>query len=54
MSLGTTVGVIPSGKGKIVVSMLDICSHLNDPSGPADVARKLLCNCITYGASSSH
>ncbi len=48
MSLGTAVGIIPSGKGKIIVSTLDICSHLDDPSGPADVARKLLCNYIAY------
>jgi hypothetical protein len=54
MDLGTVVGVIPSGKGKIVVSTLDICSHLNDPSGPADVARKLLCNYIAYGTPASH
>ncbi len=51
MNLGAAVGVIPSGKGKIVVSTLDICSHLNDPSGPADVARKLLCNYIAYGVA---
>ena len=48
MSLGTAVGVIPSGEGKIVVSTLDICSHLNDPDRQADVARKLLCNYIEF------
>jgi hypothetical protein len=54
MDLGTAVGVIPSGKGKIIVSTLDICSHLNDPSGPADVARKLLCNYIAFGTPAGH
>jgi beta-galactosidase len=49
MQLGTAVGVIPSGKGKIVVSTLDICPHLDDAPGPADVARKLFCNYIQYG-----
>jgi len=53
MALGTAVGIIPSGKGKIIVSTLNICSHLNDPPGPADVARKLLCNYIAFGAPSN-
>lgn len=48
MHLGTAVGIIPAGKGRIVVSTLDICPHLNDPPGPADVARKLLCNYLEY------
>jgi hypothetical protein len=46
--LGTAVGVIPAGNGKIVVSTLDVCSHLDDPPGPAEVARKLLCNYIAF------
>lgn len=46
--LGTSVGVIPCGKGKIVFSSLDIVDNLSDPSGPAEVARKLLCNYIRY------
>jgi hypothetical protein len=48
MDLGTAVGVIPSGDGRIIVSTLDICPHLNGPAGPADVARKLFCNYIEY------
>ena len=51
MSLGTAVGIVPSGRGKIILSTLNICSHLQDPSGPADVARKLLCNYIDYAGS---
>jgi hypothetical protein len=53
MDLGTAVGVVPSGKGKIIVSTLEICPHLNGPSGPADVARKLFCNYIEYAMSAS-
>jgi len=51
MNLGTAVGIIPCGDGKIVVSTLDICSHLNDSAGPADVARKLFCNYLAYAGS---
>lgn len=46
--LGTAVGVIPCGKGKIIFSSLDIVDNLDDPSGPAEVARKILCNYIKY------
>jgi beta-galactosidase len=53
MDLGTAVGVIPCGRGRIVFSTLDICPHLHDPSGPADVARKLLCNYIEYAMEKS-
>lgn len=42
--LGTAVGVIPCGKGKIIFSSLDIADNLSDPSGPAEVARKI---CVT-------
>ena len=48
MELGTAVGVIPCGKGKIIVSTLDIASQLNSADTSADVARKLLCNFIDY------
>lgn len=54
MKLGTAVGVIPSGQGKIIVSTLDICSHLKDLPGPADVARKLLCNYIKFATPPGH
>jgi hypothetical protein len=45
---GTAVGVIPFGKGKIVVSSLDVVSNLSSQEGPAEVARKLLCNYIEF------
>jgi beta-galactosidase len=48
MNLGTAVGIIPCGKGRIIVNTLDITSQLNSPDTSAEVARKLLCNFITY------
>jgi beta-galactosidase len=48
MELGTAVGVIPCGRGKIIVSTLDVASQLNSADTSADVARKLLCNFIDY------
>jgi hypothetical protein len=48
MNLGTAVGIIPYGKGKIIVSTLDIASQLNSNDTSADVARKLLCNFVSY------
>jgi hypothetical protein len=49
MKLGTSVGIIPCGKGKIIFSTLDICGNLSSTESPAAVARKLLCNFIEYG-----
>ncbi|GAB6012915.1 PA14 domain-containing protein [Viscerimonas tarda] len=46
--LGTAVGVIPCGKGKVIFSTLDIANNLDNSSNPAEVARKLLCNYISY------
>ena len=48
MKLGTAVGIIPCGKGKIIFSTLDICGNLASQESPANVARKLLCNYILY------
>lgn len=48
MELGTAVGIIPCGKGRIVVSTLDIASQLSSPDTSAEVARKLLCNFIAF------
>ncbi|WP_239063538.1 PA14 domain-containing protein [Bacteroides sp. 51] len=46
--LGTAVGILPCGKGKIIFSSLDILDNLDQPSGPSDVAKKILCNYISY------
>ena len=48
MNLGTAVGIIPCGKGKIIVSTLDIASQLNSTDTSAEVARKLLCNFVEF------
>jgi beta-galactosidase len=48
MELGTAVGVIPCGKGRIVVSTLDLAGQLNSADTSAHVARKLLCNFIAF------
>jgi hypothetical protein len=51
INLGTAVGVIHIGKGKIIASTLDIMGNLTAAEGPPDVARKLLCNFIQYAAT---
>ena len=48
MDIGTAVGIIPCGKGKIIVSTLDIAGPLNANDTSAEVARKLLCNFVDY------
>jgi len=50
MELGTAVGIIPLGRGRVIFSTLDIAENLNTPDGPADVARLLLCNFLDSGA----
>jgi beta-galactosidase len=50
MSLGTAIGIINCGKGKVIVSSLDICGALDDSHGTADVARKMLCNYIRFAS----
>jgi hypothetical protein len=48
MSLGTAVGIIPCGKGRIIVSTLDIADQLHSSDTSAEVARKLFCNFIRF------
>lgn len=48
MSLGTAMGVIPCGKGQIIVSTLDIADQLRSTDTSAEVARKLMCNFINF------
>ena len=47
---GTALGVIPAGKGRIVLSTLDILRTLNGPPGPGDLVRKLFTNLLSWGA----
>ena len=49
--LGTSVGVIRLGKGKIVFSTLNIFSQLGSQDSAAEVVRKLLCNYIEFSAT---
>ena len=51
MELGTAIGVVPCGKGKIVLSTLDICGALDDADSTAEVARKMLCNYIRFATT---
>ena len=51
MALGTAVGIIPCGKGRIIVSTLDIASQLQSTDTSAHVARKLLCNYLAFSRS---
>jgi len=45
--LGTAVGIVKYGKGKIVFSTLDMRA-LNSNGGGADVVRKIMCNYIEF------
>jgi hypothetical protein len=49
--VGTAVAVINYGKGKIVLSTLDIARFLNTASGGGQVAGKLLCNYLEYAGA---
>lgn len=46
----TALGVITAGRGRIVLSTLDILRTLNGPPGPRDVVRKLFTNLVSWGA----
>ena len=50
--LGTAVGIVPCGKGEVLLSSLEIVSRLNEPTGPADVARKIFCNDLEWASGS--
>lgn len=44
--LGTAIGIVPCGKGKVYYSTLDLIDLLNESSGASEVARKLFCNFV--------
>jgi beta-galactosidase len=50
MALGTAIGLINCGKGRIILSSLDICGALEDSDSAAEVARKMLCNYIRFAS----
>lgn len=47
--LGTSVGIVSCGRGKIYYSTLGMIEYLNEPSAASEVARKLFCNFIEVG-----
>ena len=51
--VATAVGVVPCGRGRIVLSTLDLLSTLNEPPGPADVGRSILCNFIAFAGKAT-
>ena len=50
LKLGTAVGIIHCGKGKIIFSTLDIYNSLMEKESTAEVARKLLLNYIDFAS----
>lgn len=45
--LGSTLGIIPYGKGRIIYSTLDVVDNLLSQEPAAEVARKLFCNMLS-------
>jgi hypothetical protein len=52
MALGTSMGIIPVGKGKVLFSTLDIYGNIVNPSSAGLVAQKLVCNMIDFKSPS--
>ena len=48
--LGTAVGSVPCGRGRIYYSFLHLTAALNAPAPAAEVARKLFCNFVEVAA----
>lgn len=48
MALGTAMGIVPMGKGKVLFSTLDIYSHVINNKTAGLVAKKLILNMIDY------
>lgn len=51
--LGTAVGLVPCGKGRILFSTLAVCANLASRDPAAEVARKVLCNYLEYAGGNS-
>ncbi len=47
----TAVGVVPCGKGRILLSTLDVARSLNGPAGPADVTRRYFVNVLQWAGA---
>ena len=50
MKLGSAVSVLPLGKGRVILSSLDVVSQLASPNTTAEVARRLFCNFLHYAS----
>ncbi len=48
--VATAVAILPHGQGRLVLSTRDLLPVLDGPPGPADVARKILCNYLGFAA----
>ena len=46
--LGTSVGIVKCGKGKIIFSTIDIYNNLRAKESTSAVAKKILCNYLDY------
>ena len=44
LQLGSAVSILPAGKGRVILSGLDVIDQLANPDSSAEVARKLFCN----------
>ena len=52
--LGTAVAVVPCGKGRVIVSTLNVADQLANPSSAAEASRKLLCNYLAAAMNPAH
>ena len=53
MKLGSAVSILSVGKGRLILSALDIVPQLSSPDSTAEVAKKLFCNFIHYATPSA-
>ena len=51
LQLGSTVSILPTGKGRVILSGLDMIDQLANPDSSAEVARKLFCNFLHYAST---
>lgn len=51
--VATAVGVVPVGRGRVVISTLDLLPALPKPPGEADMGRALMCNFVDYAAGAA-
>lgn len=53
MKLGSAVTILPVGKGRVILSTLDIVPQLGSSETTAEVARRLFCNMIRFAGDSA-